>query len=302
MVGWDGWSRTWTFFNADWREGNIPIMGPRTHAAWAASTVFDGARAFEGVTPDLASHCARVNQSAAKMLLRPVVPASTWVELTLDGLKRFSEQSAIYIRPMYWAERNGPSAVAHDPESTQWCLTLYETPMPKPDGMSITCSPFRRPTIETMPVDAKAGCLYPNNARALFEARSRGFDNSLLCDALGNVAELSNANIFLATGNVVFTPAPNGTFLDGITRRRVIELLVDAGFDVVERSLRYQDFQVADEIFSTGNYAKVIPVTRIDDRTLQPGPIFRKARALYWEFAHSQSSLEAASAGVARAL
>ena len=174
--------------------------------------------------------------------------------------------------------------------------------MPKPDGMSITCSPFRRPTIESMPVDAKAGCLYPNNARAVFEARSRGFDNCLLCDALGNVAELANANIFLATGNLVFTPVPNGTFLDGITRRRVIELLVDAGVDVVERSLRYEDFQAADEIFSTGNYAKVIPVTRIDDRILEPGHVFRKARTLYWDFAHSKSSLEAATALVAKAL
>ena len=302
MVGWDGWSKTWTFFNGNWQAGNIPIMGPRTHAAWAASTVFDGARAFEGVTPDLVSHCARINQSATNMHLKPIVSASAWVELVLDGLKRFSEQSAIYIRPMYWAERNGPSAIAHDPESTEWCLTLYEAPMPAPGEMSITYSPFHRPTIETMPLDAKAGCLYPNNARALFEARSRGFDNCLLCDALGNVAELTNANIFLAKGNVVFTPVPNGTFLDGITRRRVIELLTNAGLDVVERSLRYQDFQAADEIFSTGNYAKVMPVTRIDERRLQPGPVFRKARALYWDFAHSESSREPVSAYEARAL
>jgi branched-chain amino acid aminotransferase len=282
-----GWSKTWTFFNGDWHEGNMPILGPRSHAAWLGSSVFDGARAFEGVTPDLDLHCARVNKSAAILFLKPKVQTETWVSLTHDGLKRFDKQAELYIRPMYWAEKNGWLAVAPDPDSTQWCLTLYEVPMPKPDGFSITLSPFRRPTLETMPVDAKAGCLYPNNARALFEARARGFDNCLLCDMLGNVAELATANIFLARDGVVFTPTPNGTFLDGITRRRVINLLRDAGVEVIEASLRFADFKNADEIFSTGNYTKVVPISRIDDRILEPGAFYRKAREAYWAFAHS---------------
>jgi branched-chain amino acid aminotransferase len=86
---------------------------------------------------------------------------------------------------------------------------------------------------------------------------------------------------------VVLTPAPNGTFLNGITRQRVIALLRDAGVPVIEKSLTYADFQSADEIFSSGNYAKLSPVTRIDDRALQPGPFYRKARELYWAYAHS---------------
>jgi branched-chain amino acid aminotransferase len=138
-----------------------------------------------------------------------------------------------------------------------------------------------------MPVDAKAGCLYPNNARSLFEARSRNFDDALVCDMLGNVAELATSNIFMVKDGVVLTPIPNGTFLAGITRKRVIGLLRDAGLVVVEKTLRYSDFETADEIFSTGNFSKVVPVTRIDGRLLQPGPIFRKARELYWEFAHA---------------
>jgi branched-chain amino acid aminotransferase len=158
--------------------------------------------------------------------------------------------------------------------------------MAKPTGFSITLSPYRRPTPDSAPLEAKAGCLYPNNARAMVEAAGRGFDNCLLLDANGNVAELAIANIFMARGNTVFTPAPNGTFLDGITRQRVIRLLRDAGTDVVETSLRYADFETADEIFSTGNLYKVIPVNRIDGRALQPGPMFRKARELYWAFAH----------------
>jgi branched-chain amino acid aminotransferase len=84
----------------------------------------------------------------------------------------------------------------------------------------------------------------------------------------------------------VFTPAANGTFLAGITRRRVIGLLREAGTAAIETALTYRDFETADEIFSTGNYSKVVPVTRIGERSLQPGPFYRKARELYWAFAH----------------
>jgi branched-chain amino acid aminotransferase len=221
------------------------------------------------------------------MALDPVVSPDAWLGLVADGIKRFDENTALYIRPMYWAERAGTLLIAPDPQSTRWCLTLYEAPMRKPDGFSITLSPYRRPTAETMPLDAKAGCLYPNNARALAEAQARGFANCVVCDMLGNVAELATANIFMAKDGVVFTPQPNGTFLNGLTRQRVIRLLREAGITVTETTLRYRDFETADEIFSTGNYSKVVPVVRIDDRSLQPGPLYRKARELYWEFAHS---------------
>ncbi|HTV57366.1 MAG TPA: branched-chain amino acid aminotransferase [Verrucomicrobiae bacterium] len=282
-----GLSKTWTFFEGNWHEGNLPIFGVRTHAAWLCSMVFDGARAFEGVTPDLDLHCARVNDSAKKLYLKPVVSAETWIQLAREGIARFERDSALYIRPMYWAEKDGPWIQAHDPESTRWCLSIYEAPLRKSNGFSVTRSPFRRPTIESMPVDAKAGCLYPNNARALFDAHARGFDNAVVCDMLGNVAELATSNIFMAKDGVVYTPVINGTFLAGITRQRVIKLLRDTGVTVIEKTLQYEDFQKADEIFSSGNYSKVVPVARIDDRALQPGPLYTKARALYWEFAHS---------------
>jgi branched-chain amino acid aminotransferase len=263
-------------------------MGARTHAAWLCSVVFDGARAFEGVTPDLELHCARVNDSAAKLYLKPLVATERWVELALEGIKKFDGQTALYIRPMYWAEYEGPWVQAHDPESTRWCLTIYEAPMRPPRGFSTTLSPFRRPTHESMPVDAKAGCLYPSNARALFEAQSRGFDNAIVCDMLGNVAEFATSNIFMAKDGVVFTPAANGTFLAGITRQRVIGLLRQDGIEVIEKTLTYHDFETSAEIFSTGNYSKVVPVTRIGDRSLQFGPLYRRARELYWDFAHSR--------------
>src|SRR5437016_8343592 len=280
-------SKTWTFFDGDWHEGNAPIMGARTHAAWLGSMVFDGARAFEGVAPDLDLHCARVNSSATSFLLKPMVSVDAWMGLVAEGRQRFDKNAELYIRPMYWAETGAPGGVRHDPDSTRWCLCIYEAPLPKPTGSAITLSPFRRPTAESAPVEAKAGCLYPNNARALIEAMQRGFDNCLMRDMLGNIAELGTANIFMAKDGVVFTPVPNGTFLNGITRQRMIKLLRDDGVEIVETTMSYADFQNADEIFSSGNYSKVSPVTRIDDRELQPGPFYRKARELYWTFAHS---------------
>jgi branched-chain amino acid aminotransferase len=280
------WSATWTFYEGDWHEGNLPIMGVRTHAVWLGSSVFDGARAFEGVTPDLELHCARVNASAKTMFLKPDVSVDTMVGLTRDGMKKFPADTPLYVRPMYWAERASPLALAPDPDSTRFALTLYDSPLRKPDGFSVTLSPFRRPTPDSAPVDAKAGCLYPNNARAMFEAKSRGFDNCLVRDMVGNIAELANSNVFIGKGGIVYTPIANGTFLAGITRKRVIGLMRDAGVTVVETVLRYPDFESADEIFASGNASKVLPVTRVDERSLQPGPLFRKARELYWAYAH----------------
>ena len=280
------WSKTWTYFEGQWHDGNVPLWGVRTHAIWLGSSVFDGARAFEGVAPDADLHFARVNASATTMHLKPQATVDQWLELLRDGTKRFAPGTPLYIRPMYWAERPGPQALPPDGETTNWCLAVYETPMRKPEGFSITLSPFKRPTIETAPVDAKAGCLYPNNARAMLEARSRGFDNCIVNDVAGNVAELANSNVFMVKDGVVHTPIPNGTFLAGITRMRTIKLLRAAGVTVNETVLRYRDFETADEIFATGNASKVQPITRIGERSLQPGPLFRKARELYWAYAH----------------
>ncbi len=281
------WSQTWSFVDGDWHEGNPPIVGPRAHALWLGSSVFDGARAFEGVTPDLELHLARVNASALALGLRPTMSVEAMLDLATEGVRRFPPGDAVYIRPMYWAEQGGYMSVPADPDSTRFCLCLYETPMPEPCGFSVTVSPFRRPSFECMPTNAKAGCLYPNNGRAIMEAKARGFDNAIVRDLIGNVAETGTSNVFMAKEGVVFTPLPNGSFLNGITRQRVIRLLREDGVEVREVTLTPTDLMEADEIFSSGNYSKVVPITQIEDRVLQPGPIGARARALYWEWAHS---------------
>ncbi|MEM6986888.1 MAG: branched-chain amino acid aminotransferase, partial [Pseudomonadota bacterium] len=265
----------WTYYKGDWHHGDLRILGATSHATWLGSLVFDGARLFEGVTPDLDRHAERVNASAVALDLKPTLDANAIEVLAKDGLKKFEPGTAVYIKPMYWAEEHGQGMLPPDPESTAFALCLEARPMAAPSGMSITMSPYRRPTLEVMPVNAKAACLYANNARMVREAVSRGFNNALVLDANGNVAELATSNVFMARGGEVFTPQTNGTFLNGITRQRVIGLLREAGVTVHETNLSTADFHDAEEIFSSGNISKVVPITRFEDRDLQYGPIAR---------------------------
>lgn len=278
----------WTYFDGQWQEGNTPILGPMSHAMWCGSSIFDGGRVFEGVAPDLLPHCERANRSAKALNLKPTMVAEEILALALEGARKFAPDLALYVRPMYFAETGGFMSVPPDSASTAFCMALFHVDMPSMDGdMRVGVSSFRRPTLETMPTNAKAGCLYPNNGRAILEAQKNGFNNALVLDMLGNVAELATANVFIVRDGVAQTPVPNDTFLNGITRQRVIRLLRDAGVDVEERTLTVSDFHEADEIFSTGNYSKVAPVTHFEGRDLAIGPVTQKARGLYWEFAHS---------------
>lgn len=278
----------WTYFDGQWQEGNTPILGPMSHAMWCGSSIFDGGRVFEGVAPDLLPHCERANRSAKALNLKPTMVAEEILALALEGARKFAPDLALYVRPMYFAETGGFMSVPPDSASTAFCMALFHVDMPSLDGdMRVGVSSFRRPTLETMPTNAKAGCLYPNNGRAILEAQKNGFNNALVLDMLGNVAELATANVFIVRDGVAQTPVPNDTFLNGITRQRVIRLLRDAGVEVEERTLTVSDFHEADEIFSTGNYSKVAPVTHFEGRDLAIGPVTQKARRLYWEFAHS---------------
>lgn len=277
----------WTWYQGAWHEGNAPILGAADHGAWLGSMVFDGARAFDGMTPDLDLHCARVIESARRMGLEPTITAEEVTGLAREGVAKFAPGSGLYIRPMIWAQGGASFMVAPDPETTTFALCLEERPMPGPNGITMGTTRFRRPTPDCMPVDAKAACLYPNNARMLREVVGRGFQNAIVCDAIGNVAETATSNIFMVKDGVVMTPVPSGCFLNGITRQRTISLLREDGVEVVEKSLSLQDFMEADEIFTTGNAMKVMHVTQLEDRNLQYGRLAKRARELYWDYAAS---------------
>lgn len=277
-----------TYFEGSWHEGNAPIMRAADHGSWLGGTVFDGARFVNGLTPDLEAHCARVNRSAEALMITPTVETADMVQIVREGLAGYAPGAAVYIRPMYWSIDGDATAIVPSAETTGFAICLEEIPM-APDTATVTLgrTQFRRPVLDTAVVNAKAGCLYPNNARMLVDVRSRGFNNALVADAMGNVAETATANIFMVRDGEVFTPIPNGTFLAGITRARHIANLRADGVTVHEGVLSFADFEAADELFMSGNMNKVTPVTGFEDRSYQVGPITRRVRELYWDWAAS---------------
>ncbi len=280
---------TLTYWNGAWHEGNPAILGPRDHAFWLGSMVFDGGRAFGGYGPDLDLHAARAIRSARAIGLAPKQTAEEIFALMMEGISRFPPNSELYVRPMFWATKGGKGPISIDAESCAFLLCVYLSPMPTGAGLSLgLCRSIRRPTPESAPTDAKASCLYPNSSRGVAEMLERGFNNGVVLDALGNVAETCSSNIFLGIAGAVVTPIPNGTFLAGITRNRTIAVLRAAGTAVEERTVTVADLDRADEIFTTGNAGKVQPVIRYESRDLQPGPLYRKARDLYMDFARTQ--------------
>ncbi len=277
--------RTW--FQGAWHQGDVPIMKAADHGAWLGTTVFDGARWVDGMAPDLDRHLARVNASASALMIEPTMSVEQMLDLLRPDLRRAT--APVYIRPMYWALDGDHLGIVPRRGATGFCLCLEDIAMPDPEAsITLTTTRFRRPTLDNAVVNAKAGCLYPNNARMLAEARAKGFHNALVCDALGNVAETATANVFMVRDGEVFTPIANGTFLAGITRARHIANLRADGVRVHETVLTLEDFRQADEVFLTGNMAKITPVRAFDEVTYTLGPVTKRARQLYWDWAAGQ--------------
>jgi branched-chain amino acid aminotransferase len=242
------------------------------------------------LTPDLDKHCARANHSARALMITPTVSTEDMVAIVHEGLSAYAPDAAVYIRPMYWAIHGDSSAIVPLADETGFAICLEEIPLAPPSASTtLGRTQFRRPVLEDAVVNAKAGCLYPNNARMLAEVRARGFGNALVADALGNVAETATANIFMVKDGVVFTPVANGTFLAGITRARHIANMQADGIEVHETVLGFADFEAADEVFMTGNMSKITPVTAFEDTQYQIGPVTRKLRDIYWDWAASTS-------------
>lgn len=270
--------------NGEWIEGNPPVLGALSQSYMHGSAVFDGARAFAGLVPDLDLHCARLHASAEAMGLDAPPPVDAMVELAVEGARRFGADAELYIRPSLFAEGG---FLTPDPGTGRFVLALMRMPMPAADGMAVCLSPFRRPWPDMAPTEAKAACLYPNSSRALADAARRGFANAVMRDGDGNVVELASANLWIVRDGLALTPAWNRTFLNGITKQRVARLLGERGVEVRETALSVADVAAAAEVFSTGNYGKVLPVTRFDDVEYEIGPVATAARDAYLDYARS---------------
>lgn len=282
-----------TYYDGAWHDGDKTVINAADHGAWLGTTVFDGARLFDGLSPDLEAHCARINRSAKALMITPTVETDDMVAMVREGLQSYGRDSAVYIRPMYWALAGDDLGIVPRKGATGFAISLEEIPMAPPEAATtLTRTRFRRPVLEDNVVNAKAGCLYPNNARMMVEARSKGFGNALVADAAGNVAESASANAFMVKDGEVFTPIPNGTFLAGITRARHIKNMQADGIKVHETVLSFDDFHDADEVFLSGNMMKVTPVKAFDDTTYEVGananPVTRRVREMYWDWAASE--------------
>jgi len=265
-----------------WIDGRTPILTANAHGVWLGSMVFDGGRIYDRMGPDLDLHCARAADSARGIGLAPQIDGPTIERLAWEGADRFADDAALYVRPMFWAE---DGALGPDPASTRFALYIQEATLNVGTGFSACIARRRRPTPETMPTEAKASGLYAQVGLIHLEAKQRGFDAGIVLDMAGNVAEFMAANLFMVRDGIVSTPVPNRCFLNGITRQRVVQLLRADGVEVRERTIAPEELHQADELFSTGNYAKIRSCLKIEDRVLPHGPMARRAWALYQDFA-----------------
>ncbi|OHC79263.1 MAG: branched-chain amino acid aminotransferase, partial [Rhodospirillales bacterium RIFCSPLOWO2_12_FULL_58_28] len=254
-----------------WREAKVHVL---THALHYASSVFEGERAYGGKIYKLTEHSRRLAFSAE--ILGFKLPFSV-AEID-EACRRVLKANAIvdgYVRPIAWrgSEMMGVSAQQskiHVAIAT-WTWPSYFSPEARMKGIRLKTSPWRRPAPETAPVLAKAAGLYMICTMSKHAVETQGYDDALMLDWRGLVAESTGANIFLVFGDGrLHTPAP-GCFLDGITRRTVIDLARARGIEVVERAIMPSELANATEVFLTGTAAEVTPVGEIDDHSFTPG-------------------------------
>ena len=278
------------WFNGEfvaWEDARVHVL---THGLHYASAVFEGERAYEGRIFKLEEHTARLFKSAE--LLGFKIPF-TQEEINAACIEEVERQGLhnAYIRPIAWrgSEMMGVSAQNNriNVAIAAWEWPSYFKPEERLKGIRLDISDWRRPDPRTAPCKSKAAGLYMICTLSKHTAEAKGYADAMMLDWRGQVAEATGANIFFTKNGVIHTPTPD-CFLDGITRQRVIALLRAAGVAVHERALTFEDFLSCDEIFASGNYTKVSPVTRIEAREIQPGPLYRKARELYWAFAHGK--------------
>ena len=270
------------WFNNDWYDGSKPIMSAMSQSYMHGSTIFDGARAYNNLVPDLHLHCERLFHSAKVMGLEVPIKIEELIELCKQGIAKFEAGSELYIRPSVFCDSGFLIPVKN---SSNLVITIFKAPMPSKGGFTAMLSNFRRPHPKMAPTLAKASSLYANTSLALCEASKNGYDNVVMRDGNENVVEFGSANLFLVKNERVFTPEWNMTFLNGITKKRTIKLLNQEGIEVTEKIISVNDLLDADEVFSTGNFGKVLPVLKIDNTAFEAGIITKQAIDLYQRYA-----------------
>ncbi len=257
-----------------WREAKLHVL---SHAMHYASAVFEGERVYGGKVFKLSEHSTRLGSSAK--LMDMVLPyTSDEIDAATREVVKTNGIDEGYVRPLAWrgAEMMGVSA-----QQTKIHVAIAAWPWPPYfgdeatlRGIRLAFADYRRPSPETAPVQSKAAGLYMICTLSRHKVEAQGYDDALMLDWRGQVAEATGANVFLVQGGELHTPTPD-CFLDGITRRTVIGLAKARGIKVVERVIWPDELGAADEVFLTGTAAEVTPVREIGPHHFQVGAVTR---------------------------
>jgi branched-chain amino acid aminotransferase len=252
-----------------WREARVHVL---THGLHYGSCVFEGERCYAGRVFKSAEHSQRLLDSGR--MLGFEVPCSV-AELDAAKAALIAKMGFkdCYVRPLAWrgSEQMGVSA---QQSRINVAIAVWEWGAYYSD-LRLTRAPYDRPAPNTAPVHAKAAGLYMICTISKHAAEAKGFGDALMLDYRGYLAETTGANLFLVINGEIHTPKPD-CFLNGITRRTVIELAKQRGFNVIERHIMPTELPDAQEIFVTGTAAEVTPVRAIDDLRYQLGPVTRQ--------------------------
>lgn len=263
-----------------WRDANVHVL---THALHYASAVFEGERVYEGEIFKLTEHTERLHGSAKLLGFEIPYSVAAIDQACRDVVKELGFRDG-YLRPIAWrgSEMMGVSA-----QQTKihvaiagWEWPSYFNPEQRLKGIRLKTGPWRRPAPDTAPCKSKAAGLYMICTLSKHEVERQGYDDALMLDWQGNIAESTGANIFLVQNGVLHTPTPRN-FLDGITRQTVIALAKNRGYEVVERVIAPEELGKTSEVFLTGTAAEVTPVGSIDDHRFTVGAITQTLMADY---------------------
>ncbi|MCB2101374.1 MAG: branched-chain amino acid aminotransferase [Rhodobacterales bacterium] len=265
----------------DWRDAKVHVL---SHGLHYASAVFEGERAYGGSIFKLTAHSQRLVDSA-KALGMTIPYSVAEIDAACNDVLAANGIVDGYIRPIAWrgSEMMGVSAQATriNLAIAAWAWPSYFTPEARLKGIRLKTAPWRRPSPETEPVHAKAAGLYMICTLSKHKVESEGYDDALMLDWRGQIAEATGANIFMVMGDGrLHTPTPD-CFLNGITRQTVIELARARGIEVVERAIMPDELANATEVFLTGTAAEVTPVGEIDQYRFTPGDITKQMIADY---------------------
>jgi branched-chain amino acid aminotransferase len=271
----------------DWGEARVHVL---SHALHYGTSVFEGIRAYStDVGPAvfrLDDHLARLERSAS-MYYMPLPYTREELRTAVHSVVSTNELDSCYIRPLafrgYGTMGLFPLDAPVDVAVAAWQWGAYLGEEGLRNGIRAKIASWRRIGNNTIPAHAKAGGQYLNSILAKVETHKAGYDEAILLNEQGHVADGSGENIFVVKGGQLITPPPASSILEGITRSTVIELARDEGIPLVERDIARSELYSADEVFVTGTAAEVCPLNEIDDHPLgPPGPVTKRLQERFF--------------------